>query len=482
MAILVTTKVVNWMKGTWLSLLPFLVVIPFAIWLKEILPGLVIGLIIGAFCLEGSVLATIERAVATLLKTISDLEHMKVVAFLYLFGSLIGMIQITGGIKGFVQWISEKLHSKRRLLLFIWLTVPFTFFTPMFRIMLLSPVMKSILGKFRIDRRRMAYMIDVSTEPIIVLLPAATAFVGFMMSVVAGALEQNGIHKSAYHLFLASLPYNFFAIIALFVGLLTTFMNVRIGRKGKKREKEKTNQFHQLGLRKELALVTGEPLHLFFPLFLVLVLTFFFFWYSGTKNGAATFFDAFSRADATLAMLMALFVTIIATAVFYLIRRQPLHELIYHFFDGGNQLMAPIGMLLLVWAVSLTADELGFSTYISSTFGTWLPKEVVPAAVFVIGSFVSYFIGTSWGTWGIFMPLGVTLASATGAPLPMTIGAVFASGTFGAFASPLGDTTITTASIMDLDLMSYAKYKLRISLLCGILSVIAYLIAPIFFS
>jgi Na+/H+ antiporter NhaC len=177
-------------------------------------------------------------------------------------------------------------------------------------------------------------------------------------------------------------------------------------------------------------------------------------------------------------MLVALLVTIIVSTIFYLMRKQSLPELIYHFFDGGNQLMAPIGMLLLVWAVSLVADELGFSNYVSSTFGTWLPKEIVPAAVFMIGSFISYFIGSSWGTWGIFMPLGVTLAEATGAPLAMTIGAVFASGTFGAFASPLGDTTITTASIMEMDLMSYAKYKLRISLLCGILSVIAYLLFP----
>lgn len=267
-----------------MSLLPFLVVIPLAIWLKEIVPGLVVGLVVGAFCLEkGSVLATIERAVDTLLKTMNDVEHLKVVAFLYLFGSLIGMIQIAGGVKGFVQWIDGRLHSKRRLLLFIWLTVPFTFFMPMFRIMLLGPVMKSILGKFRVDRRRVAYMIDVSTEPIIVLLPAATAFVGFMESVVAGALKQNGINTSAYELFLASLPYNFFAVIALFVGLMTTVTNVRIGRKERKRENEKTNPFHQLGLRKELALVTGEPLHLFFPLFLVLVLTFFSFGTAGRK-------------------------------------------------------------------------------------------------------------------------------------------------------------------------------------------------------
>lgn len=468
------------MEGTWVSLLPFLIVIPLAIWLREILPGLVVGLLVGAFCLEGHWLRSIERAVDALLQTATEIEHMKVIAFLYLFGALIGMMQITGGMKGFVQWISRKIHSKRRMLLFIWFTIPFTFFTPMFRIMLIGPVMKSLIGKFHIDKRKMAYIIDVSTEPIIVLLPIATAFVGFMTSVVEGALRQNGIDISAYHLFVASLPYNFFAIIGLIVGIVTTFKNIRIGKEDGEKEESKTNYFHRLGLKKELALVVGEPLHLFFPLLFILVLTMFFLWYDGTKKGATTIIAAFSNADATFVMLLALFVTILITALFYFIRRQKLHELIYHFFDGGNELMAPISMLILVWALSLTAEHLGFSTYITSTFGTFLPKEIVPATMFALGSLISYFIGTSWGTWGLFMPLGVTLAVATGASLPMTVGAVFASGTFGAFASPLGDTTITTASIMDLDLMEYAKYKLQISLLCGILSLISYLVVPLF--
>ncbi|MBB5325870.1 Na+/H+ antiporter NhaC, partial [Anoxybacillus tepidamans] len=277
-----------------------------------------------------------------------------------------------------------------------------------------------------------------------------------------------------------SLPYNFFAIIGLIVGIVTTFKNIRIGKEDGEKEESKTNYFHRLGLKKELALVVGEPLHLFFPLLFILVLTMFFLWYDGTKKGATTIIAAFSNADATFVMLLALFVTILITALFYFIRRQKLHELIYHFFDGGNELMAPISMLILVWALSLTAEHLGFSTYITSTFGTFLPKEIVPATMFALGSLISYFIGTSWGTWGLFMPLGVTLAVATGASLPMTVGAVFASGTFGAFASPLGDTTITTASIMDLDLMEYAKYKLQISLLCGILSLISYLVVPLF--
>ncbi|EQB96947.1 hypothetical protein GA8_03640 [Geobacillus sp. A8] len=331
------------MEGTWWSLLPFLLIIPLAVWLKEILPGLVAGLLVGAFCLEWSAVGAIERAVSAVLHALTDPEHMKVAAFLYLFGSLVGMMQITGGIKGFVERLSGRIRSKRGILLFVWLTVPVTFFMPMFRIMLLGPVMKAVLRQFRIDRRRMAYMIDVSTEPIIVLLPAATAFVGFMTSVVAAALEQNDIHESPYDVFLRSLPYNLFAIVALAVGVLTTMLNIRIGKPRAKKGEGETNTLHGLGLRKELALINGEPLHLFVPLALLIALTFAFFVYDGRKRGAENWWEAFSAADATWAMLLALFVTILLSMMFYLWRRQSLSELTYHFFcrrkraDGADR-------------------------------------------------------------------------------------------------------------------------------------------------
>jgi Na+/H+ antiporter NhaC len=93
---------------------------------------------------------------------------------------------------------------------------------------------------------------------------------------------------------------------------------------------------------------------------------------------------------------------------------------------------------------------------------------------------VGFFIGSSWGTWGLFMPLGVTLAVSTGASIPLTVGAVFASGAFGAIASPLGDTTITTASILDLSLVDYARYKLKISVIGGAISIGFYLVCGFF--
>ncbi|MCZ8514020.1 sodium:proton antiporter [Paenibacillus filicis] len=465
------------MVSSWLSLLPFAIVIPAAIFLKEIMPGLVLGLLVGSFSVQPSLLGGLQQSIQYILKTLTHPDNVKIMSFLYLFGALVGIMQISGGIKGFVEWVGERVKSNRALMTFIWLTIPFTFFTPMFRIMIIAPVMKSILEKMSLPKERVAYILDISTEPVIVLMPIATAFVGFMTSVVAGATEQNQLGAAPYRLFLSSLPFNFFAWTALAYGLFSTFRNP--GRRSEvhrdERKQEEGNDLHGLGIKKELSLVQPELWHFILPLFALLVLTLLLLWEDGRERGAVGVLSALSHADATLVMLLSVFISLLLTIGYYLLRRQPLRELMYHFFQGGNEMMTPVILLVLVWALSMAAKDLGFSAFVSSVFGGVLPGFTIPAVIFLAGSLVSYFIGTSWGTWGLMMPLGVVLAVATGAPLSMTVGAVFASGTFGAFASPIGDTTITTASVMEMGLVDYARYKLKAALMCAGISLCMYL-------
>ena len=224
-------------------------------------------------------------------------------------------------------------------------------------------------------------------------------------------------------------------------------------------------------------MVKAQPWNLIIPVFLLLGLSLFLLWEDGTSLGAKTIFEAFSMADATFVMLLAVFITLIITFIFYIVRRQPLNEILYHFYDGGNQMMQAISLLILIWSLTLSAEDLGFSAFISSSLGAFLPAFMTPATIFLIGSIVGYFIGSSWGTWGLFMPLGIALAVSTGASIPLTVGAVFASGAFGALTSPLGDTTITTASILDMELVEYAQYKLKISAIGGVISIVLYLVS-----
>ncbi|MFS0823410.1 Na+/H+ antiporter NhaC family protein [Bacillus sp. 1P02SD] len=466
------------MEHSWLSLIPFLIVIGMAIWLKDILPGLVLGLLVGSILVTSDLLAGTQQAITYIVTTLSDPTNIKIVSFLYVFGGLVGMMNIAGGIKGFTEWIGEKIKTERGLLGLIWLTLPFTFMMPMFRIMMVGPIIKQLIKKMNLPKQKVGMTLDISTESVIVLLPVATAFVGFMVSLVEGGIKGLDLGMTAYEVFLLSILFNFYAIVMLLIGIIQTLWPSKTKSSSEKNQDEEENEheFHRMGIKRELSLVKAQPWHLIVPVFLLLGLSLYLLWEDGKSLGAQTVFEAFSMADATFVMLLAVFITLIFTFVFYVFRKQKLHEIMYHFYDGGNQMMQAISLLILIWAITLSAEDLGFSTFISSTLGSFLPGFLTPATIFIIGSVVGYFIGSSWGTWGLFMPLGIALALSTGASIPLTVGAVFASGAFGALTSPLGDTTITTASILDLDLVDYAQYKLKVSAIGGILATVLYII------
>ncbi|RBP96066.1 transporter (NhaC family) [Cytobacillus firmus] len=474
------------MNHTWLSLIPFIIVIGMSIWLKNILPGLVVGILLGSIIVSADLLTGTEQSVAYIVTTLSDETNIKIVGFLYLFGGLVGMMNIAGGIKGFSEWAGRRIQSERGLLVFIWITLPFTFMMPMFRIMMIGPIIKSLIKKMNLSKQKVGMTLDISTESVIVLLPVATAFVGFMVSLVEGGINGLNLDMSAYEIFLLSILFNFYAIIMLLIGIIQTFW--RRKKTGEQNGETQTDleeiehEFHRMGIKKELSLVKAQPWHLIFPVVLLLTFSLFLLWQDGLAQGANTIFEAFSMADATFVMLLAVFITLVLTFIFYIIRREKMNEILYHFYDGGNQMMEAISLLILIWALTMAAEDLGFSDFIGSSLGSFLPAFLTPAAIFVLGSVVGYFIGSSWGTWGLFMPLGITLAVSTGASIPLTVGAVFASGAFGALTSPLGDTTITTASILDMDLVDYARYKLKVSAIGGVIAAGLFIASGFFIS
>ncbi|MCM3530276.1 sodium:proton antiporter [Cytobacillus oceanisediminis] len=474
------------MNHTWLSLIPFIIVIGMSIWLKNILPGLVVGILVGSIIVSADLLTGTEQSVAYIVTTLSDETNIKIVGFLYLFGGLVGMMNISGGIKGFSEWAGRRIRSERGLLVFIWITLPFTFMMPMFRIMMIGPIIKSLIKKMNLSKQKVGMTLDISTESVIVLLPVATAFVGFMVSLVEGGISGLNLDMSAYEIFLLSILFNFYAIIMLLIGIIQTFWRrKKTGEQNGEAHtdlEEKEHEFHRMGIKKELSLVKAQPWHLILPVVLLLAFSLFLLWQDGKAQGANTIIEAFSMADATFVMLLAVFITLVITFIFYIIRREKMNEILYHFYDGGNQMMEAISLLILIWALTLAAEDLGFSEFIGSSLGSFLPAFLTPAAIFVLGSVVGYFIGSSWGTWGLFMPLGITLAVSTGASIPLTVGAVFASGAFGALTSPLGDTTITTASILDMDLVDYARYKLKVSAIGGVIAAGLFIASGVFIS
>lgn len=219
--------------------------------------------------------------------------------------------------------------------------------------------------------------------------------------------------------------------------------------------------------------VKPQALNLIMPLALLLVLTLFLTWWDGhTKS--PTFFGALAQANATKAMLEALLITLVASFVWYIVDRQPLHRTIFGFLNGGNEMMGVNVLLVLVWSVSAVSTDLGFARYTERVIGGIVPAMWIAPALFVFGCAISYVIGSSFGTWGMLLPLGFSLAVTTHASLPLIAGAVFASGTFGGFVSPLSDNTVAMATVMKLPIMAYSRMKLKAGLWMAGLCTVGY--------
>jgi len=493
------------------SLLPFLVVIPLALLTRQVLPGLVVGLLVGAYMLNPTPLGGINTALQYILKELAVSDNLRLIVFMYGFGAFVGLIRITGGVSGFARLMEKKIHSARGAFVVTWLSSLLTFMAPDFRIITVGPVMKQVFSRFGVPVNKVAFIIDATATPLCAIIPFGTVFIGYALGLLGTVSRHQGIVTSPFNLFLQSIPFNFFSLAMLAFALFYTFR-----KSDKEQVKGPTSQptesvakIRALGSAKltyaetsmELAIhppsnnrqrnikggsddypdpvelvaqhVPPNSLNLIVPLALLLGLTLFYTWWDGHLR-STSFLGALIQANAAQAMLEALLSTLIIAFVWYAFQKQPIKRTLFGFLQGGNEMMAVNVLLVLVWAVSAISTDLGFVSYTDQTIGRFVPAAFIAPAFFVFGCLLSYVIGSTFGTWGILMPLGFSLATTEHAALPLIAGAVFASGIFGGFVSPLSDNTVAMATMMKIPVMDYAKFKLRYGLMVAAACTVLY--------
>ncbi|AGB42210.1 Na+/H+ antiporter [Halobacteroides halobius DSM 5150] len=459
------------------SLVPSLTAIIIAIITKQVLPALIIGLIAGSYLVKPTILGGILQTTDYLIKSATVEENIEIVFFLYIFSGLIGMIKVTGGVKGVENLISKRIKSKKGVLLTTWGLSLFTFIDCGFHIMALGAIMKPIAKKINLAKERLAYVIDTATVPLIVLAPLGTTYVGYMVTLVRTSLAENNINQDPYSLFIKSIPYNFYAIVAILIslGVVITGKYFSIKKDTTKVKDKETKQHHHSKFKED---VEPKIWNIVFPILTLFILTLYFLWWSGSQE-TNSFLTALLKAKTARMMLVALLATLVITALFYIFQKFKIGELINGFLEGGNEIIVAMVLLFLVWGLAEVSNDLGFSQFITNTLGTFLPGYLVPSILFLLGSIVSYFIGTSWGAWGLLMPMGISLAIATNSNLALSVGAVFAGGTFGDHISPLSETTVITATIMKMPVVKHANNQLLYGITGVVISSILYLIAGI---
>lgn len=466
----------------WLSIIPFLVVVPLSIFTKQVIPSLTIGLVVGSYLLTPDLVGGVQTAVTHVIKAFSEENNLKVVIFLYVFTGLVGIMKHSGGIKGFVKWAAEHVTTKRGALILIWVSTLGTFSAPSFRVVTIGPIMRALLKKIKMSAEELGFVIETTGTAIIVLIPVATAFVGYMTSVIGLSLQNEKIDADPYMIFIKSIPFNFFSFSIILIGIYLSFFHQSDKKVEKTKDPENDKQAEAKGwedchpvVAKDLP---AKMLNLIIPLVLVIGLTLVLTYYSGHAKGYKGV-QAFIQADVLDAMLVALVATTLLSFIYYLFQKFKIENLMKEFINGANELMNVIILLSVVWGLTLVTSELGFASFVSDHVD-WIPTSFVPPVLFLLGSVISYFIGSAWGTWGILMPLGISLAHTSGASLPIVVGAVFASGSFGAFSSPLSDDTNTMAGILDLKAVPYARFKLKAGVIAAVIATIAYGVSSFF--
>ena len=189
-----------------------------------------------------------------------------------------------------------------------------------------------------------------------------------------------------------------------------------------------------------------------------------------------TLLGAIINADYEKAIFTATLATLVFTAVLFVIQKIPLKDIESSFLAGGIDLLPPILILILAWSITAVTKDLGFIEVIDNLLKTSLPHQLVPLIIFLIAGSVSYFIGSAWETWALIMPIAFTLISSTGANMPLTIGAVLAGGSIGDNLSPLGETPVTTAAILEIPITQHVKYILPFGITAIIIAALLYLI------
>ena len=450
------------MDNTWLSILPATITIAVAIWSKKVLSSLLLGLLVGSYLLNHSVIGGLETAIASAVNTISDKGNLQVLLFLYLFSGLIALVRKAGGITAFSTWVGKFVHSEKGVFFTLWALIPVTFIDCGFRVIGAGSIIRPLADKHKIAKERVAFMLNNTASPIVELIPIATTFVGFNIANISQGLKAAGGVKeqSAYSILLHAIPFEFFSIAILAITFVSIFFQWKKPAAEKQKRAAKTETAKGMDMEDDKPEIKPRMFNLATPMLALIFSSFFFFWYFGKSKAGAdgTISSIIAATDPNKAMLVALFISMIITGVIYCLQKYPVKTMTADLISGGNKLMEILAILVLAWSLGAVSQELKLSDFIQQQIGNSLPGWSIPVSLFITASAVTYFLGSGWAASALIMSFAISLAVSGGSGIPICVAAVITGGTFGDVTSPVAGMTNMAANAVGADQVKYLKY------------------------
>ena len=468
--------------ATFWSLVPPIVAIALALITKEVYSSLFVGILIGGLLYaggnpEGTVLHVFSDGIVSVL---SDSDNVGILIFLVILGSIVAMMNKAGGSAAFGRWASSKIKTPAGAQLATIALGVLIFIDDYFNCLTVGSVMRPVTDKQNVSRAKLAYLIDATAAPVCIIAPISS-----WAAAVAGFVEG----EDGFSLFIRAIPYNYYALLTIVMMVGMVLMHEEYGpmalheANARKGDLFTTGNHPYEAMDEEVAAAgdNGHVMDLVIPIFSLIICCVIGMIYTGGFFEGADFVTAFSQSNASVGLALGGFFGLVITVVLYMIRRvMKFRDLMACLPEGFKAMVPAILILTFAWSLKAMTDSLGAKEYVAAlvkaSAGTFV--SLLPAIIFLVGCFLAFATGTSWGTFGILIPIVVDAFSATDPQLMIiAISACMAGAVCGDHCSPISDTTIMASAGAQCEHVNHVSTQLPYAITAAAVSCVSYIVA-----
>lgn len=468
------------MYASFWALVPPIVAIVLALITKEVYSSLFIGILIGGVFYSGF---TFEKTITHVFQdgiigVLSDSYNVGILVFLVILGVMVCLMNKAGGSAAFGRWASVHIKSRIGAQLATIALGVLIFIDDYFNCLTVGSVMRPVTDKHNISRTKLSYLIDATAAPVCIIAPISS-----WAAAVTGFVEG----EDGLSIFVRAIPYNFYALLTIVMMIGLVVMNVDYGPMKLHEDNAKKGDLYTTPDRPYANAEVnedngkGKVIDLVFPIILLIICCVIGMIYTGGFFSGESFVAAFSQSDASVGLVLGSFFAFIITIIFYVIRRvMKFGECMACIPEGFKAMVPAILILSFAWALKAMTDSLGAAAYVAgimeSSAGAFV--NLLPAIIFLVGCFLAFATGTSWGTFGILIPIVVAVFAGTNENMMiMSISACMAGAVCGDHCSPISDTTIMASAGAQCNHVNHVTTQLPYAVTVAVVSFVTYIIA-----
>lgn len=473
------TEYVPKLYSTAWALVPPVVAITLALITKEVYSSLFVGIAVGGIFYGGG---NFERTITHVLNdgligVLSDPYNVGILIFLVVLGAMVSLMNRAGGSAAFGRWASQHIKTRVGAQITTIILGCLIFIDDYFNCLTVGSVMRPITDKHNVSRAKLAYLIDSTAAPICIIAPIsswAAAVTGFVPG------------EDGLSVFVQAIPFNFYALFTIVMMLGLVLLKVDYGPMKLHEDNAKKGDLFTTGARpyaynedvKENT--KGHVLDLLIPIASLIVFCVIGMIYTGGFFSGESIVTAFSNADASVGLALGSFFALVVTIVLYVCRKALTFKECMDCIPEGFKSMVPAIMILtFAWSLKAMTDSLGAAPFVEGIMkgNAQALMNFLPAVIFLVGCFLAFATGTSWGTFGILIPIVVGVFSNDHQMMIIAISACMAGAVCGDHCSPISDTTIMASAGSQSDHVNHVSTQIPYAATVAVISCITYIIA-----